>query len=77
MEDSNGTNSTFSSLAEAPERLERQYAPLREVFQAHPSQLPHTTPDPQSNSEGMASRGLVIELTLYIQPLYLHVHNIQ
>lgn len=47
------TTSVFSSIAEAPVRLDRQYSPLEEVFQSNSADLPdHHTPEP--NSEGIA-----------------------
>lgn len=45
--------SVFSSIAEAPVRLDRQYSPLEEVFQSNSTDLPdHRMPEP--NSEGRA-----------------------
>lgn len=45
------TTSNFSSIAEAPDHLERQYAPLSEVFHGHSAELPQRGPA-DSNSEG-------------------------
>lgn len=45
------TTSNFSSIAEAPNHLERQYAPLSEVFHGHSAELPQRGPA-DSNSEG-------------------------
>lgn len=47
------TTSVFSSIAEAPVHLDRQYSPLEEVFQSNSADLPdHHMPEP--NSEGIA-----------------------
>ena len=47
------TTSVFSSIADAPVRLDRQYSPLEEVFQSNRTNLPdHHMPEP--NSEGKA-----------------------
>ena len=43
--------SNFSSIADVPDHLERQYVPLGEVFQSHGLSLPQRTP-PESNSAG-------------------------
>eukprot|EP00731_Ephydatia_muelleri_P032049 Em0023g556a len=44
--------SNFSSIADVPDHLERQYGPLGEVFQSHGLSLPQRTP-PESNSGAM------------------------
>ena len=45
------TTSIFSSIAEAPVRLEQQYSPLTEAFQSHGAYLPDQDV-PEPNSEG-------------------------
>ena len=45
------STSNFSSIAEAPGRLDKQYAPLSEVFESHSTELPDQG-SPESNSEG-------------------------
>ena len=47
------TTSNFSSIAEVPDHLERQYGPLTEVFHTHSADLPqHGSPDSNSEGEG-------------------------
>ena len=48
------TTSNFSSIAEVPDHLERQYGPLTEVFHTHSTDLPqHGSPDSNSEGEGI------------------------
>ena len=45
------TTSVFSSIVGVPTDMERQYSPLKEVFESNPDELPdQNTPEP--NSEG-------------------------
>lgn len=45
------TTSNFSSIADAPDHLRKQYTPLNEVFLSHPTEFPQRGP-PESDSDG-------------------------
>ena len=46
------STSLFSSIADAPLRMEKQYAPLAQVFYEHSTELPDQSL-PEPNSEGI------------------------